>query len=929
MFTFKKQHDLNPIKAVVDEYTHDSGLSLLYIKPTFKQKDIFRFEITFKTFPKDPSGLPHITEHIVLNGSKKYPVKDVFFEVLKYSVTKSLNASTYNYKTTYYFNTPIYKEFLQLMDIYLDSVLAPLITDESVYNEGVLIKQVAKNKVHVSGVVYNEMLGAFNSLGRVVWTALAKQLFKDSNLSWGSGGYPPEIINVTPEKVREFHQKFYRLDNATMYIYGDAKNQEEIIKSLDKVLVQYKRETPNPRPIQLRIHKQPQNKHIVKTFKYQQMGEHAKHHSLICWNLTSLNIDLVDWYILYSIVMHLFSAQCGWIGKKLKQDKIIQTYSADLVSIAVDVKDIDIFIENITSKDFKYVYNKITELFRQAVNDSKKLDLKQAFKNFKDGIKRSIIYKGSPYVSNFIHDFWDYYVFKNKDISDLANGLSNVSWQDFKRVAKLLKTIVTQDPTELRFKPDKNYVKNLKQESIKKAQKLVRSGAKTEKTQENQFETLQKPLITLSTKDVKPELPKLKYKTYKQGNFDFYHIPFKEKYRTQLQLMLNISDIPKVLYIPFYFYSKYLASPVIYKTSYKNIACKRTDGISYIGREDFANYLNPREIKYFLKLGGWIWKNQEKSGLQILRKAIDDFNKQSINLKVLREKLKGHIKDLLENHPENIEQGLVQSVLADRVPFYNISRYMYPGEEFLKYIERKARNITDLVEQIIESIFEVHDYIINHAKPTIFLGTPRQSPMLQKSVLETFGDIFNTGERKDSVFTKLSKAKKENIKKIGLSSGYMRIFGVMDLGVNIMIEQVITDMITSEVMVPLIRFKLKAYGGRFYYDSNYKFWQVRAYRIPTNVSFDKLRDQAFAAIQKFKPNKELIERYKHKFLGRLFRDYDNVSYFYRVKGSILYNQTIEDVKREIKELKAFNVSKFKEIKQKILETEDVRLVGVI
>ena len=44
------------------------------------------FSIGFRTPPADSTGLPHILEHSVLEGSEKFPVKDPFVELVKGSL---------------------------------------------------------------------------------------------------------------------------------------------------------------------------------------------------------------------------------------------------------------------------------------------------------------------------------------------------------------------------------------------------------------------------------------------------------------------------------------------------------------------------------------------------------------------------------------------------------------------------------------------------------------------------------------------------------------------------------------------------------------------------------------------------------------------------------------------------------------------------
>ena len=80
------------------------------------------FSIGFRTPPADSTGLPHILEHSVLEGSEKFPVKDPFVELVKGSLNTFLNAMTYPDKTVYPVASCNDKDFQNLMDVYLDGV---------------------------------------------------------------------------------------------------------------------------------------------------------------------------------------------------------------------------------------------------------------------------------------------------------------------------------------------------------------------------------------------------------------------------------------------------------------------------------------------------------------------------------------------------------------------------------------------------------------------------------------------------------------------------------------------------------------------------------------------------------------------------------------------------------------------------------------
>jgi presequence protease len=81
------------------------------------------FGVTFRTPPDDSTGIPHILEHSVLCGSKKFPVKEPFVDLLKGSLQNFLNAFTYPDRTCYPVASTNTKDFYNLVNVYLDAVL--------------------------------------------------------------------------------------------------------------------------------------------------------------------------------------------------------------------------------------------------------------------------------------------------------------------------------------------------------------------------------------------------------------------------------------------------------------------------------------------------------------------------------------------------------------------------------------------------------------------------------------------------------------------------------------------------------------------------------------------------------------------------------------------------------------------------------------
>ena len=59
------------------------------------------FGAVLRTPVENSKGIPHILEHSVLCGSRKYPIKEPFVELMKGSLNTFLNAFTYPDRTCY------------------------------------------------------------------------------------------------------------------------------------------------------------------------------------------------------------------------------------------------------------------------------------------------------------------------------------------------------------------------------------------------------------------------------------------------------------------------------------------------------------------------------------------------------------------------------------------------------------------------------------------------------------------------------------------------------------------------------------------------------------------------------------------------------------------------------------------------------------
>ncbi len=221
--------DIKDINAKALIFNHNkSGAKLIKL---VNEDDNKVFSIGFRTPPKNSTGLPHILEHSVLCGSRKFDTKEPFVELLKGSLNTFLNAMTYPDKTIYPVASRNEKDFFNLMDVYLDGVLYPNIYKyrEIFMQEGWHYEAEGRGKdLKVNGVVYNEMKGAYSSPDSLLFRKIPSTLYPDTCYSLSSGGDPEEIPNLTYEEFLDFHKTYYHPSNSYIFLYGNGDTEKEL-----------------------------------------------------------------------------------------------------------------------------------------------------------------------------------------------------------------------------------------------------------------------------------------------------------------------------------------------------------------------------------------------------------------------------------------------------------------------------------------------------------------------------------------------------------------------------------------------------------------------------------------------------------------------------------------------------------------------------
>jgi len=242
-FLLVRDEQIDEINSRARLYRHErTGARLLSLENEDENKV---FGITFRTPPADSTGVAHIMEHSVLCGSRKYPVKEPFVELMKGSLNTFLNAFTYPDKTCYPVASQNVQDFYNLIDVYLDAVLYPNLTRHTFEQEGWHFElDSIDNPLAFKGVVYNEMKGAYSTPDEVLSQQSQAVIFPDNTYHQDSGGDPRAIPNLSYEGFRAFHKRYYHPSNAFIYFYGDD-DPENRLKILNDYLKDFDFEAVN------------------------------------------------------------------------------------------------------------------------------------------------------------------------------------------------------------------------------------------------------------------------------------------------------------------------------------------------------------------------------------------------------------------------------------------------------------------------------------------------------------------------------------------------------------------------------------------------------------------------------------------------------------------------------------------------------------
>jgi presequence protease len=322
-FSLTKELRLEELNIDLKELRHTpSGAEIVHLGSEDPEN---LFCISLRTLPESSNGVAHILEHVVLCGSKKYPVRDPFFSMTRRSLNTYMNALTGSDFTCYPAASQVEKDFYNLLSVYLDAVFYPNLDQLSFLQEGHRLEVVESGEVEFKGVVYNEMKGALTNPQSRLWNRCMECLFPTLTYRVESGGDPKDIPNLSYEEFLAFHKTHYHPSRTVFYFYGNLPLEKHLTFLEENILKGIK-----PLPLLSYLPKEKPLKKVVKKEYFYPVapGEAREDQAFIAFGwLTCLISNQEELLALHVLESVLFGTDAALVKYPLLQSGLCKQVS--------------------------------------------------------------------------------------------------------------------------------------------------------------------------------------------------------------------------------------------------------------------------------------------------------------------------------------------------------------------------------------------------------------------------------------------------------------------------------------------------------------------------------------------------------------------------------------------------------------------------
>lgn len=875
-FKLLEKKNIEEINSIGMLFKHEkSGARLFFLKNEDENKV---FSVSFRTPPDDSTGVAHILEHSVLCGSRKFPVKEPFVELVKGSLNTFLNAMTFPDKTMYPVASVNNKDFLNLMDVYLDAVFYPNIYKypEIMMQEGWHYELDNKDEeIAYKGVVYNEMKGAFSSPESILFRKISESLYPDTQYGVESGGDPDIIPQLTQQQFLAFHSKYYHPSNSYIYLYGDM----DILEKLEFIDREYLSNF-NRRQINSVILEQiPFDLQKEMTINYPiSSGEKEEDKTFLSMNYSVGKVIDNELYLGFDILEYLLLETPSSPLKKALIDANIGKDVFGIFEASMLQPMFSVIVKNSNQdkkKEFKELVEKTLEgivnkgIDRKLIESSiniKEFQLREAdYKGYPKGLiygmkcMDSWLYGGEPWThlsyeevlnkiksqvdNNYFENLISKYILKNTHSSMLIvepeKGLAEKKEAQLKKRLKDFKESISSDDID-------NIIRNTLK--LKERQNI----------KDSKEDLMKIPLLEISDIDPHPKKLEIIEKERNKTKVLFYPVFTNGIY--YVNLYFDTQGVKEEL-IPYLS----LLSMVLGKVSTKNYDYEDltkeiniyTGGIGYspqiFGENNSSREFHPK----FIVKSKVLVNNLEK--LILLLKDI-------INHTRFDEKKR--LKEIIQETKSRMEMTMFQRghiVVANHVCSYfsPMSRYedILGGLEFYNFICELEKGFEDRIEDIIIKLEEVSSEVFNKRNLIINLTCEEKDyDIFQRKVDELISEL------KDKEVTKVKykfdlETRNEGLMTSSKVQYVAKAYNYMELGYKYTGKLLVLKAIANyEYLWNQVRVQGGAYGSFASFQKNGNAF-FTSYRDPNLKRTVEVYNNAAEYFKNFKADSRQMTKY--------------------------------------------------------------------
>ncbi|EES92195.1 Zn-dependent peptidase, insulinase family [Clostridium botulinum D str. 1873] len=918
------------------EYKHTkTGARLIFIDNKEQEK---MFCVSFRTPTKDSTGVNHIIEHSVLQGSKNYPVKDPFIQMSKQSLNTFLNAMTLPDYTMYPVSSKNDKDFNNLMSVYLDAVFYPNVTkDKRIFKEqGWRYELKSKDsELKYNGIVYNEMRGRTSDPEQVMTQSIGKSLFPDTIYKNQAGGNPENIPNLTYEEFVNTYKKYYTPSNSYFYLSGNL-NIEKTLKFIgEKYLNNFNKvEVDSSIPLQ-----KPFTERKTQIYEYPvSKGTPIKNKSILTFNYVINRKDFRDF-------LGVFKLLTGDSTAKINEDMKKNGFNCRIVSIPNIFYQQPVFtiaIYNTNEKDKEKIRTIIDNVFKDVVKngfDSKSVNsiISQYEIEKKKKDKFQVDVWNRIIMSSWLYDGEPTFYLED-DVSDLQNKIKNGELQNL--VQKYLinnnhaSVVVLKPSPGLQEKKDiqlKEKLANIKKSlSDNEINNLVKetNELKIWQSTPNTKEQLNK-LPTLNREDILKDIKKVKTIEKNENEIKVLYHPLFTNGVDKTSLYFDTSKVPqdKLKYM-------YLLSRILQNVDTKNY--KKEELSKYIDNIGIGLSINnvvfvdsknnniyyPKMNVSFLSLSKNIGKNFDIAKEVIFNSKLDDTKE----LKNLIGKLKSQFEQGILSNGKGVAFDKFLSYISEFGKYEN-----YLSEDFYKFICDLNNNFDSKSKDVIKNLEEVRDIIFNKNNMIAsYTGEEKDyknfadnfnefSKILKDKKLQSQEYKFDDSKVNEGIITPL---KVQYI----LKGGNLNQLGYKNIGKF----KVLNTILSSGYLWDNIRAKGGAYGPlALTYEGNILFGSHEDPNLKETIDvIDKIPQY----LSKFNADEKEMTNYIIGTIGEMDKiDMDN-PYMVSAIGDKMYikNQTQSDIQKQREEIlstTAEDIRNFAKVVDAVLKQDYLCVVG--